>query len=419
MKAVRISRQTMRRFVLGKAGLYPGRRWNGMSGALQALTQTGSVQIDPVHVIARNHDLILFSRVADYKPEHLNRLAYEKRACFDYGNTLFMYPMEEIPYWRVVMRWWDVSPWIHRLRHNHPAATDTVRAELRARGPLAQRDMVGTKVDSYRARKDTGLALYYLWLIGELMTHSRRGFDRVYYFSDEIVPPEHQGEATVEEAEAYFARKVFVEMGLCTRMDWLRRFRVLMARPVDSAEARSVLGDLETAGVITAVSVEGQKTTSYVLTSDLPLLDELERGVIPSAWKPLGSTTETETVFLAPLDMVSARGRALPVFDFEYIWEIYKPQHQRRWGYYTLPILYGDRLVGRIDSRMNRSDHTLVVNGLWLEEDTLARSPEFADALAAGFERFARFHHARQVDVSSVGFVPLKRRMAKVAKSLA
>lgn len=418
MSSIRISRQTMRRFVLGKAGLFPGRRWRGADGVRQVLQNTGSVQIDPVHVIARNHDLILWSRVANYQPEHLDDLAYNRRICFDYGTTLFMYPMEEIPYWRAVMRSWESSSWVQRIHTQHPDAHLIVRSELRSRGPLAQRDLVGAKVSSYRARKDTGLAFYALWLTGELMTHSRRGFDRVYYFGDEIVPGHLREEKTMAEADAYFSRKIFGEMAMCTATEWTRRFRIMVERPLSTTDARKVLAAMHESGVVTTVEVEGLKAHWYVLADDVPLLDRLERGELPPDWQPIDSSTQTEAVFLAPLDMVSARGRAKPIFDFEYIWEIYKPQHQRRWGYYTLPILYGDRLVGRMDSKLNRGDNKLIVNGLWLEDETLARDTDFADALSNGFINFTRFHGARQADLTNVASVPLKRRLAKAVKTL-
>src|SRR5689334_21966667 len=92
-----VSVTTLRRFVLGKGGLWPGRRWQGKAGAAQAIQEMGAVQIDPVVVIARNHDLELHSRVADYQPDQLNELLYEDRQFFDYGDLLYAYPMDELP----------------------------------------------------------------------------------------------------------------------------------------------------------------------------------------------------------------------------------------------------------------------------------------------------------------------------------
>ena len=99
-----ISIPTMRRFILGKQGLWPGRRWQGKAGAAQAIREIGAVQIDPLVVVARNHDLKLHSRVANYESGHLNELLYQDRQFFDYGGLLQIYPMEELPYWKIHMQ---------------------------------------------------------------------------------------------------------------------------------------------------------------------------------------------------------------------------------------------------------------------------------------------------------------------------
>ena len=127
-------------------------------------------------------------------------------------------------------------------------------------------------------------------------------------------------------------------------------------------------------GDLIEVQVEGWKPASgrlhYALGSDEEVLRDLSAGRVPEAWTPLETTTTEEVVFLAPLDPVSARGRAKVLFGFDYVWEVYKPEHQRKFGYYTLPVLWGDRLVARFDSKLDRTTNTFVILGLWLE-DTL------------------------------------------------
>jgi hypothetical protein len=105
---------------------------------------------------------------------------------------------------------------------------------------------------------------------------------------------------------------------------------------------------------------------------------------------------------------VSARGRAKTVFGFEYTWEIYTPVHKRRWGPHTMPVLWGDRLVARVDPRLDRSTGTLVINGLWLEDPALAKDEAFAAAMTRGAARFRAFHEAKRFDVSAVPR-PLRR----------
>ena len=119
--------------------------------------------------------------------------------------------------------------------------------------------------------------------------------------------------------------------------------------------------------------MEGWRATQLAVGADGGLIEALERGRIPVDWAPLATTTDEEASFLSPLDPVSARGRAKPLFGFDYVWEVYKPVELRSFGYYTMPILWGDRLVGRFDPKLDRSSNTLVINGLWLRIGARAR----------------------------------------------
>jgi uncharacterized protein YcaQ len=104
MDPIVISRQIARRFILGKQGLWPGRCWKGKKGTAQAIRACEAVQLGPLNVITRSQDLVLHSRVLDYKPEYLYQLAYQDRQFFDYGGWLAMYPMSDLPYFRVHMQ---------------------------------------------------------------------------------------------------------------------------------------------------------------------------------------------------------------------------------------------------------------------------------------------------------------------------
>jgi uncharacterized protein YcaQ len=111
----------------------------------------------------------------------------------------------------------------------------------------------------------------------------------------------------------------------------------------------------------------------------------------------LETNTLDEVTILAPLEICSARGRAAKLFDFEYVWEVYKPVEQRRWGYYVLPILYGDRLVARLDPRLERETATLRILGFWLEDQALGDDPAFAAAFQRGLRRFMQLAGAHSV----------------------
>jgi len=163
-------------------------------------------------------------------------------------------------------------------------------------------------------------------------------------------------------------------------------------------------------GDLIEVKVEGWKAVHYAVGSDAKLLRDLSAGRVPKAWTPLEKTTTEEVIFLAPLDPVSARGRAKVLFGFDYVWEVYKPEHQRRFGYYTLPILWGDQLVARFDSKLDRTSNTFVILGLWLENKALGKDEAFAEALARGFARFVTFLGASKMDAKAIREPLLRRR---------
>lgn len=408
-----ISKETARRFVLGRQGLWPGRRWAGQAGTARALRQAELIQIDPLNVVARSHDLALHSRVADYRPEHLDQLLFHDRAFFDYGGAVFICPMNELPYWRVIMRRKGQEGRWAKFAAQNPDVLKTVKRELRVRGPLGNRDIKGqkTRVGSFRSGKLTGLALYYLWLTGELMTHHREGFERWYDFSANIVPPKLDDVASLAEAEHFLILKQIAFLGLCRA----RAFGGLLERQVSPAELAQWEEKLSASGEIVPVMVEGRPDPHYFLTTDTPLLAALEAGKIPKAWKPLNTTSHDEVNFLAPLEIVSARGRAKVLFDFDYIWEVYKPAEQRRWGYYTLPILYGDQLVARLDPKLDRETGTLIIKGFWLERAPTGREPEFAEALTRGLTRLVQFLGAQALNVSAIKPLALRKHIQNAA----
>lgn len=327
---VTLSKQTARRYVLGRQGLWPGRRWQALAGTEQALRTCECVQIDTISAVARSHDLHLAGRVEGYDPAMLDRLMYTDRLFFDFGNILMVYPGDEMPYRRAVMR-------RHRDRVNAEMkerlpVIEHVRSEIAARGPLASRDFAGRErvPGGFNTVKDTAIALYLLWLAGEIATHSRRGFDRVYDLSHNLPIAAGNGETAGDaEAQSFFGRKAMRDLGLATGTEWWRRMRVYLSRSPDLAAAKSM-------------------------------------------------AKMTDDGFLAPVELEGERSP--------------------RWGYYTLPILWGDKLVARFAPRLNRKTQTLTVEGFWLEQADLAADPGFKAALTAGMHRFCAFHKAQALN---------------------
>ncbi len=413
-----IDLQCARRFILGKQGLWPGRRWRSAAGTEQAMRAMEYLQLDPLQILARSHDIQLHSRVLDYAPGQWEEVTYQQRKFFDWGGWLATRPMDELPYWRAVMRRErdgdpDCDSRIKKSGHDHAAAIDEMRAILRERGVVSNRDFTmatRTRTDSYRGRKDSALALYYLWRTGEVMTHHRDNFERAYALAERVAPAQLLVESA--DADRFLIKKEVSFAGLSR----LNRTGDAFQRGVPFSKARKLCEAMLADGDLIEVEVEGWKATHYAMASDAATLRELSAGRVPAAWAPLESTTTEEVVFLAPLDPVSARGRARLLFDFDYVWEVYKPAHQRQYGYYTLPVLWGDRLVARFDSLFDRPSKSFLILGLWLEATTLGTDEPFADALARGFARFATFLGADMVDATAIGEPRLRQRVAALTR---
>ena len=403
-----ISPTTARRFILGRQGLWPGRRWRGIRGTERAMVAMEELQLDPLGIIARAQDLMLASRVIDYRPDDWQTLTYGKRRFFDWGGWLAVRPMAELPFWRVLMRREREDGHWREFEAEHRDAIAEMRTVLRERGTVANRDFAMAsrkRTDSYRGRKDSAVALYYLWRVGEAMIHHRERFERVYAPTEAIAPAHLIREADEAEADAFLLRKQVAADGL-TRFQGVGRDR----RAALDTWRRAALD----AGELVEVAVDGWKGRYFALGEDVESLRTLEAGRVPRAWKPLETTTDDEATFLSPLDPVSARRRALTVFDFDYTWEVYTPAAKRRFGYYVLPVLWGDRLVARFDARFDRPTSTLRILGLWLEDDALADDDRFAEAFARGMDRFVGFLGAASLDVAGVLQVGLRRRLEAI-----
>ena len=323
--------------------------------------------------------------------------------------------MDELPHWRLIMRRERDGEYgdsrIRKMASEHAGAIEEMRYILHERGIVSNRDFEMAKrkrTQSYRGRKDSSLALYYLWRTGEVMTHHRENFERVYALAESVAPVHLLQERGEAEVDRFLIEKEVRFHGLARLNRTADSFH---GRGEPDRAAKKLLEMMLADGDLFEVKVEGWRAVHYALGSDISLLADLSAGRVPEAWIPLARNTAPEAVFLAPLDPVSARGRAKVLFGFDYVWEVYKPEHKRKYGYYTLPVLWGDRLVARFDSKLDRTTGTFFLLGLWLEDEALGEDEAFAEALARGFARFVTFLGASNVDAKAIGEPLLRRRV--------
>jgi uncharacterized protein YcaQ len=371
------------------------------------------LQLDPLQIMARAQDLMLHSRVIDYAIDDWAVLTYERRRFFDWGGWLAVRPMDELPHWRVRMRREREDPDWQRLYDEHAETIAEMREVLRRRTTVANRDFAmgdRTRVDSYRGRKDSAIALHYLWRVGDVMVSRRERFERVYSLSERVAPKRLLRDSPDAEADEFLLRKMVAAAGITN----LTGTNGALGRAVPKAELQRWRDARVDDGALIEVAVEGWPGRRWALGSEASALRMVARGRVPAAWTPLDTTTTDEAVFLAPLDPVMERSRARALWDFDYTWEVYVPAAKRRYGYYTLPVLWGDALVARFDGRLDRAASTLHILGLWLEDEATGDDPAFAAAFERGMGRFARLLGAERVEAAGVK-APLLRRAAEGA----
>jgi len=425
-EALTISRAVARRFMAIRHFLAPPRSLPAEpSSVMTVIDRIASLQFDPLEVAGRNHDLVLLARIDGYQRAWTDALLYDTRELFEaYNKGLSILPMTELPYHRIT---WDRS----RVRHDgdafgeHAPLVEELLERIRTNGPLAAGD-VGPRaaIDWYwRPTNQVRALLEALAEAGVLGLARRDGNRRVYDLAERLFPAELLAERRSPRDQ--FRHKLLSRyrghglLGTSGSAElWLGTSpRVGAAYGLEGdlsfgAVGRSeLLSELVESGDLLPVEVEGIRGRRFIVNGELPMLTAAEAEVAGGV-DPGG--TDPGVAFLAPLDpLVWDRDFLRRCYDFDYVWEVYVPAAKRRWGYYVLPILFGDRLVGRIEPRIDRKADTLRIIGVWWQDgfDPLA-DDRFVPAMAEAIEAHRRFGGVRRVTL------PRTRRLRAVATAL-
>jgi len=356
----------------------------------RAMDRLGVLQIDSVNVFARSHYMPMFSRLGAYDPALLDRLFLSRTTHYvEYlaHEAAFM-PVEDWSLWRFRMDDWakraeDPARWMHA----HARTMEWVRAELRDRGPLRPADL---RDDAPRERggwwdwDDAKLALEHLWRCGEAAIAGRLGFERRYGLAEQIVPAAVLAQhIDRRDAVRELVRRAARSYGVATASDLNDYYRLR-----DQAGVRAAVDDLVDAGELEQVVVRGWERGGRPLEAwrhvEAPLPRRLDRAALLTPFDPV----------------VWFRDRALRVFDLDYRIEIYVPAEKRRYGYYSLPVLVGDRIVARVDLKADRAASVLRVQSAWWEPH--ARQDD-SGAIAGELARAAAWQGLERISVSGWG----------------
>ncbi|PZS01986.1 MAG: hypothetical protein DLM69_04480 [Candidatus Chloroheliales bacterium] len=418
-----ITCETARRFLLAKQGLWPAPfnlplppDYNPLTATLRTVEMLGIVQVDTISVVARNHDLVLFSRVPGYRPEHLDHWLYgPERRLFESLYPLYIQPLTDYRLLRQPGR--EPSVKARQWEAEQAELIALVLSEIERRGPLSSRNFENRPIveGGWNVVKDVTNALWHLWYYDRLLTAYRRSAVRYYDLSERVLPDWVDIRA-VEPAEAkrYWAVRTLKVLNLASAAQWSARFKFFYNwNALSNKERQTLLQELQDFTTFSRVRISGLKEDYYLLTKDLPLLEQV--AAMPDATSPLGVS------FIAPLDsLMWDRRRIEELFDFEYLWEVYVPATKRRWGYYVLPILYGSQLIGRLDAKAERKGGRLLVHNLTLElaHQRLAADAIFQHALAQALHRFMRFNGATHLQISSSTPAMLGDRVGRLVEEI-
>jgi uncharacterized protein YcaQ len=336
---IRISKERARQLAVSAQVLVAERP----SSLLDAVRRLGFLQMDPTAVVARTEHLVLWSRLgASFRPEHLAAAVYRKRVLFEWAA--FIYPKADYPLYIHRMSAWPASAgaWGTRVRewlHANDAFRRYVLSELESRGPLRSRDLEDRSVASWPSSgwthgRNVSQMLDFLGARGEIAVAGRVGSERLWDMAKRVLPTDRPA-IDVDTAIKRLAARRLAALGI--------------SRP----------RGLGSVGV--RVEVDG----------------------VPGSWvadpHALEQSFAGRTAILSPFDrLVYDRQRLLALFDFDYRLEMYVPAAQRRWGYYVLPVLVGDRIVARVDAAADRKRSELRV--LSLRPEPTARLDDVAQA---------------------------------------
>ena len=385
-----------------------GRR-GGVQGMLQRL---GAVQLDTISVLARSHELVAYARLGAISRTKVEQAYWHPRrpAAFEYwAHAACVLPIEEWPYYEFRRRAFAQRGL--RWHQSHPEVCERVLARIRAEGPLTATELGGAKNGgAWWDWSDTKIAVEWLLDIGKVICARRTSWRRVYDLPERVLPDD-LADATASDAAclSHLTAAAARALGVVTQADLSDYQRVhygsVSVRNLGSPPAAAAAAAAEAAGLV-PVEVSAGKLGPAVRAWADPAALQQDDGLADPAGsaRPAARRGRHRTTLLSPFDsLVWDRKRTMRVFGFEHSLEAYVPQAKRVHGYYTMPLLAGGQLVGRVDPA--RSGSTLIARKLTMDK------PGAAEPMAQALVEAASWVGCDSVKLQQVEPAHLEQRL--------
>ncbi len=395
-----ISNETGRRLFILRQRLNDRTPANDAASILDVVRELGCLQLDPISAVARSHHLVVWSRVGNYALSALDQLLWEDRSLFEYwAHMASIVLTEDYPIHALFMRTYardeatgEISQRYQQWLTANQQLKRYVLQELKRHGPLPSRVFEnkakagsGWYSSGWTSGRDVAQLLDYLWITGKIMVAGRSGTlrEKLWDLSERCLPDwTPRNRLSAREAVRRAAQRSLRALGVATRQQINQHF-TRKRYP----HLKETLQALQTEGVIEQIRVADDSAEWFIHGEDVPLLDQLEHA----------DYTFERTTLLSPFDnLICDRARTAKLFNFDFRIEIYTPQHKRQYGYYVLPILHGDQLIGRIDPKLDREHGRLHIHAVHAEKDA-SLNRKTARAIRDAIEELATFLGAAEI----------------------
>jgi len=390
---VSVTAEAARRFLVARHFLAPARSLEGgLDAVLEVFRRLGSIQFDPLAVAGRSHDLVLHARVAGYDPAWCD-LLYERREIFEaYNKGLSFVPTSDFPWFRGT---WSRQG--RRVLAENAQVAERVLERIQVDGPLSALDFErerGATTDWFGMPTNAVRAVLEAYAVTGVLGLARRDGNRRYYdLAERLLPTDVLArEVPLKEQLRHKLLSRYQAHGLLGVGGSGDIFGGIGPAKPDPRwpdyPGRTVLREeLVEGGELVSVEVEGVRGKRFVLREDVELLEG------PPEPPP-------SVAFLSPFDaLVWDRGLLGSLFGFDYVWELFVPPAKRRWGWYVLPMLFCDRLVGRIEPRIDRAGARVEVLDVWWEDGFAPRRAEgFVETMRDALRAYMHFGGASRLE---------------------